>query len=106
MAVKLHRCSTMWLKITPHPCWTVQKALDDAGVEYEVVKGPVSRRKRDDYFKLTGTRVYPAIELEDGTVIKRESKELVEMIRSGQLPKSGTPGAAPIEPPPMPPPPA
>jgi hypothetical protein len=30
-------------------------------------------------------KLYPAIELDDGTVIKRQSKELVEMIRSGQL---------------------
>jgi hypothetical protein len=24
----------------PHPCWQVQKALDEAGVEYEIVKHP------------------------------------------------------------------
>lgn len=54
MAVKLHRCSTMWVKISAHPCWKVQKALDDdAGVEYEVVKHPVARSKRDDYIALT-----------------------------------------------------
>ena len=85
MAVKLHRCSTMWVKISAHPCWKVQKALDDAGIEYEVVKHPVSRGKRTDYVELTGQKLFPAIELEDGTVIRRESKELVEMIRSGQL---------------------
>ena len=33
MAVKLHRCSTMWLKIGAHPCWKVQKALDEQGIE-------------------------------------------------------------------------
>jgi len=85
MAVKLHRCSTMWVKISGHPCWRVQKALDDAGIEYEVVKHPVSRSKRDDYIKLTGQKLYPAIEFEDGTVMRRESKEMAEMIRSGQL---------------------
>jgi glutathione S-transferase len=84
MTVKLHRCSTMFIK-GPHPCWKVQKALDDAGIEYEVVKHPVRRSKRDDYVELTGQKLYPAIELEDGTVIRRESKELVEMISSGQL---------------------
>ena len=42
MPVKLHRCPTMWLKIEGHPCWRVQKALDEAGVEYEVVKHPSS----------------------------------------------------------------
>jgi glutathione S-transferase len=85
MAVRLHRCSTMWVKISAHPCWKVQKALDDAGIEYVVIKHPVSRSKRTDYIELTGQNLLPAIELEDGTVIRRESRELVEMIRSGQL---------------------
>jgi glutathione S-transferase len=89
MTVKLHRCSTMFIK-GPHPCWKVQKALDDAGIEYEVIKHPVRRSRRDDYVKLTGQKLYPAIELEDGTVIRRESKELVEMISSGQLSPSTT----------------
>ncbi len=84
MAIKLYRCSTTWIK-GPHPCWKVQKALDDAGVTYEVVPGPVRRGKREHMVKLTGQRLYPAIELEDGTVIKKESKELVEMIRSGEI---------------------
>ena len=89
MTVKLHRCPTMFIK-GPHPCWKVQKALDDAGIDYEVVKHPVRRSKRDDYVTLTGQKLYPAIELEDGTVIRRESKELVEMISSGQLSPSTT----------------
>jgi hypothetical protein len=84
MAVKLYRCSTMWIK-GPHPCWKVQKALDDSGIEYEVVKGPVRRSKRTEYEALTGQKLYPAIVLEDGTVVRRQSKELVEIIRSGQL---------------------
>jgi glutaredoxin len=94
MAVKLHRCSTMWLK-GPHPCWKVQKALDDAGIEYEVVKNPVRRSKRADYIALTGQKLYPSIQLEDGTVIRRESKELIEMVRSGQLQSASGAGAAP-----------
>jgi hypothetical protein len=84
MSVKLHRCSTMWIK-GPHPCWKVQKALDESGIEYEVVKGPVRRSKRADYVALTGQKLYPAIELEDGTVIRRESKDLVNLIESAQL---------------------
>ena len=83
MALKLHRCPVP-LK-GPHPCWKVQKALDDAGIEYEVVKGPLRRSKRTELRALTGQDLYPAIELEDGTAIRRESKELVEMIRSGEL---------------------
>ena len=37
MAVKFHRCSATWAKIGGHPCWKAQKALDEAGVEYELV---------------------------------------------------------------------
>ena len=93
MAVKLYRCSTMWIK-GPHPCWKVQKALDEAGIEYELVKGPVRRSKRTEYEQLTGQKLYPAIVLEDGTVIRRDSKESVEMIRSGQL-EAAPPAQAP-----------
>ena len=45
--MKLHRCSNVWVKFGGHPCWRVQKALDEAGIEYEVVKGPYRRGKRD-----------------------------------------------------------
>jgi glutaredoxin len=85
MAVKLHRCSNMWVKIGGHPCWRVQKTLDDAGIEYEVVKHPARRSKRDQYVQLTGQKVLPAIELEDGTVIREESKDLAARIREGRL---------------------
>jgi Glutathione S-transferase, N-terminal domain len=84
MTVKLYRCSTMWLK-GPHPCWRVQKALNESGVDYEVVQGPVRRGKRDQMMKLTGQRVYPAIQRADGTVVKRSSNELIEMIRAGEF---------------------
>jgi glutathione S-transferase len=85
MAVKLHRCKAMWVK-GPHPCWKVQKALDDAGVEYEIVAHPGRpRSRRKEFIELTGQKVLPAIELEDGTIVRRESKELVAMIESGQL---------------------
>ena len=46
MAVKLHRCPRPVVKMSGHPCWRVQKALDDMGVEYEVVKEPWPRRSR------------------------------------------------------------
>ena len=38
MAVKFHRCPNLWIKFDGHPCRRVQKALDAAGVEYEIVK--------------------------------------------------------------------
>jgi glutathione S-transferase len=85
MAVKLHRCSSMWVKINAHPCWKVQKALDEQGIEYEVVKGPLRGGKRDDLERLSGQRKYPVIELEDGSVYREESKDMAARIRAGKL---------------------
>jgi glutathione S-transferase len=85
MAVKLHRCTNLWVKIQGHPCWRVQKALDDQGVEYEIVKGPVRRGKRDDLERKSGQRLYPVIEFEDGSIYREESKQMAETIRAGRL---------------------
>ena len=85
MPIKLHRCSNEWLKITPHPCWKVQKALDEAGIEYELVKGPVRRSKRDELQRLSGQRIYPVIEFEDGSVYRAESKDMAARIGAGRL---------------------
>ena len=85
MAVRLHRCSSLWVKVNRHPCWRVQKALDEAGVEYELVKGPVRSGKRDDLERLSGQRKYPVIEFEDGSAYREESKEMAETIRAGRL---------------------
>lgn len=85
MAVKLHRCSSMWVKINAHPCWKVQKALDEEGIEYEVVKGPLRKGKRDDLEQLSGQRAYPVIEFEDGSVYREESSDMAKRIRAGEL---------------------
>jgi len=85
MAVKLHRCSTMWVKIDAHPCWKVQKALDEQGVEYEVVKGPLRTGKRDALEQVSGQRKYPVIEFEDGRTYREESAEMAQRIKDGNL---------------------
>jgi glutathione S-transferase len=85
MAVKLHRCSLMFVKIDAHPCWRVQKALDEQGIEYEVVKGPLRPGKRDELEKLSGQEKYPVIEFEDGRVYREESSDMAERIRAGEL---------------------
>ena len=85
MAVKLHRCSVTWFKSDLHPCWRVQKALDEQGIEYEVVTGPLRPGKRDEMEQLSGQRKYPAIEFEDGRVYRAESKDMAERIRAGDL---------------------
>jgi len=85
MPVKLHRCGGTWVKIGGHPCWKVQKALNEAGIEYEVVTGPLSRSKRSEIARLSGQTLYPVIELEDGRVYREESKKMAERIRAGEL---------------------
>jgi glutaredoxin len=84
MAVKLHRCKNLWVKVDGHPCWRVQKALDEAGVNYEVVKekylGP-----REETVRRTGQKKFPWIEFEDGSVYRAESKDMAERIRAGKL---------------------
>jgi hypothetical protein len=83
MAVKLHRCGLMFVKVNAHPCWRVQKALDEQGVEYEVVKGPL--RNRSEVESLTGQPKYPVVEFEDGSAYREDSAEMAREIRAGKL---------------------
>ena len=86
MAVKLHRCGVSWLKVGAHPCWVVEKALQDQGIEYEVVKEPwPGRSKRTAVIAGTGQSALPAIEREDGTWYREQSKEMAAAIREGRL---------------------
>jgi len=85
MAVKLHRCSKAWLKQEWEPCWKVEKALIDMGVEYEAVPGPWLRYKRKVVTANTGQTAYPAIEFENGTWYREESSDMAAAIRAGEL---------------------
>jgi hypothetical protein len=85
MAIKLHRCSLEWVKIQGHPCWNVETALKDMGVPYEIVPGPLRRGKRDVLQAGTGQEKYPAIQFEDGTWYREESKDMARRIRDGKL---------------------
>ena len=85
MAVKLYRCGSTWLKLGGHPCWRVQTALDEAGIEYEIVKGPGRRSHRNELAQLSGQRSYPVIVLEDGRVYREQSKEMAARIAAGKL---------------------
>jgi glutaredoxin len=84
MAIKFHRCKNVWVKTGGHPCWRVQKSLDEAGINYEIVKekwwGP-----REETVSRTGQRGFPWIEFDDGSVYRGESKDMAERIRSGKL---------------------
>jgi glutaredoxin len=85
MTVKLHRCPNLWLKVEAHPCWRVQKALDEQSVEYEVVKGPLRPGKRDEVARLTSQRQYPVVQFDDGSVYREQSKAMAATIRAGKL---------------------
>ena len=87
MTVKLHRCSGMWAKFGGHPCWRVQQALDDSGVEYELVQegSAFKGSSREQTIDKTGQKKFPWIEFEDGSVYREESKEMAETIRAGRL---------------------
>jgi glutaredoxin len=76
----------MFLKMDGHACWRVQKALDEAGIEYEVVKEPaLPRGRRKEVLRLTGQSLVPVIEFEDGTALREDSKDLAARIREGRL---------------------
>ena len=95
--MKLLRCSGQWVKIG-HPCWRVEEALIDMGIEYETVAGPAmpwQRNKRRELIEKTGANKYPAIEFENGTVYREESAEMERTIRAGRLfEKAGDQSAA------------
>jgi glutathione S-transferase len=85
MTIKLHRCPVTLAKSSHHPCWKVQKALDDAGIDYELVKQPLRKSKRTDLEQRSGQRLLPAIEFGDGTILREESDALAARIRDGRL---------------------
>ena len=94
MAVKLHRCKNIWVKLPGHPCWNVQKALDEQGVDYELVKEGW-RGDRANTLEHTGQKNFPWIEFEDGSVYREESKDMAETIKSGRLNEKRGAGSAP-----------
>jgi hypothetical protein len=99
MPIKLHTCGVTFLHIDAHPCWKVQKSLDEAGIEYEQVKHPTyPRGRRKDVEKLSGQLLLPIIEFDDGHVLREETDALVARIKDGKLAESDAPaetGAAP-----------
>jgi len=83
--LRLHRCPNTFVKLDAHPCWKVEKALQEQGIDYEVVKGPLRRGKRDELEALSGQRIYPVIEFPDGTAYRDESKAMAARIAAGKL---------------------
>lgn len=95
MSIKLHRCRFTFVHSDMSQCYRVQKALNDQGVVYEVVKAPyLPRSRRKDVERLSGQRLLPVIEFEDGSVYREESADMAATIMSGQLHTKRS-GAAP-----------
>jgi hypothetical protein len=94
MTVKLHRCKGQFVKLKGHPCWRVEKALIDMGVDYERVPGPQSRGKRTMLQEATGQDRYPAIQFEDGSWYREEAKDMERTIREGKLLQRASQGHA------------
>jgi glutathione S-transferase len=63
----------------------VQRELDKAGIGYEIVRGPVGKAKRDELAQLSGQRLYPVIEFDNGSFYREQSKDMAETIKSGRL---------------------
>jgi glutaredoxin len=84
--VTLHRCPFTFLPGSVDPCTRVQDALDEQGVDYELVKGPtLPRSRRKTVIELTGQERFPIVEFEDGTAYRAESKDMAEHIKAGRL---------------------
>jgi glutathione S-transferase len=83
MAITLHRCKNEWIKLGGHPCWRVQKALEEAGIDYEVDRLPWPGN-RDETERRTGQKKYPWIEFDEGSIYREESKDMAERIRAGK----------------------
>lgn len=83
--LRLHRCRFVGFKGS-HPCWVVQAALDEQGIEYEIVKAPTfPRGRRREVVAHTGQHFLPAIEFEDGSWYRAHSKEMAAEIAAGRL---------------------
>ena len=92
--IKLHRCKYTWVKINADACWVVEKALRKQGIDYDVVKYPKSRAQRDEVERLSGQRLVPVIEFEDGSAYREESSDMAAAIAAGELFKKGKPASA------------
>ena len=86
--VKLHRCSYTFLHVDMDMCWRLQKALDEQGVDYEIVKHGYgkSERSRAGVVELSGQKYLPVLELADGTVYREETDAMVTKVKAGELP--------------------
>jgi glutathione S-transferase len=84
-AVKLHRCSWTFLHTDLDACWKVQRALDEQGIEYEIVKHGYGKGSRPEVRELSGQKLLPVIEFDDGHAYRAESDDMAARVRAGSL---------------------
>jgi hypothetical protein len=72
-------------EVEGRPVLAVQKALEEQGIDYEVVKGPARPGKRAELQRISGQKLYPVIEFENGAIYREESKDMAATIRAGRL---------------------
>jgi hypothetical protein len=73
----------------------VQKALDEAGIDYKLDTLPAVPWKRDETERRTDQKKYPWIEFEDGSIYREESKAMAQRIAEGTLNEAPRLQAAP-----------
>jgi glutathione S-transferase len=83
--VKLHRCSWTFLHTDLDACWKVQRALNEQGIEYQVVKHGYRKGSRPEVRRVSGQKLLPVIEFEDGSAYRAESDEMAARVRAGSL---------------------
>ena len=90
--ITLHRCPFTFLKTDGHACHRVQSALEEQGIDFDVVKtGALPRSRRKDLIRITGQDRLPAIEFADGSSYRAESAEMAAEIKAGRLFEHATP---------------
>ena len=65
--------------------------LNAAGIEYDVVENPLSRGKRAKVEELSGQRLLPLIQFEDGVIYREQSKDMAATVRAGRLAEKDVP---------------
>ena len=64
----------------------MQSALDEQSIAYEIVKAPTfPRGRRKEVIEHTGQHHLPAIELEDGSWYRDDSRAMARRISAGHL---------------------
>ena len=91
--IKLHRCSWTFLHTDRDACWKVQRALDEQGIAYDIVKHGYGKGKRAQAVTRSGQRLLPFIEFADGETYRDESDTMAERVRAGTLAEQDRPAA-------------